>query len=208
MGLPGFLGTLCIALFFWSNWLGGNAEWFELLMFILGLVFLLLELFVVPGLGVFGIGGLLLLISSLILMSQDFVFPTTGSQIEQLPRSMLPLVGGALGIVAAGFVLRRALPNSPYLNRLLIQRRRRDETGLTGDRDPEAIADWAFLEGRTGQALTRLNPAGKAKIGSHVVDVISTGQMVDKGTELIVIEAIANRVVVRPTDESDQAGAG
>ena len=75
------------------------------------------------------------------------------------------------------------------------------QTGLESDRDPEAIVDWSFLQGKTGETTTRLFPAGKARIAGKVYDVITDGRMVDKGQEIEVVEAIGNRVVVRPIEE-------
>jgi membrane-bound ClpP family serine protease len=54
--------------------------------------------------------------------------------------------------------------------------------------------------GLSGTTVTRLNPAGKARIDGGVYDVISTGQMVDKGAKIEVVEAVANRVVVQQKD--------
>ena len=45
--------------------------------------------------------------------------------------------------------------------------------------------------------MTRLNPAGKVKIDGSIYDVISTGLMLDKDTEVDVVEAVANRIVVQ-----------
>ena len=86
LGVPGFLGTLCLILYFWSQHLGGNANWLEILLFCAGVIFLLLEMFVVPGFGVFGIGGLIMVVISIVLASQTFVFPTTAEQFNQLPK--------------------------------------------------------------------------------------------------------------------------
>ena len=52
-GFLGILSVICFALFFWANYMGGSAGWLEVLLFLLGIACLALEIFVVPGFGVF-----------------------------------------------------------------------------------------------------------------------------------------------------------
>ena len=201
LGVPGFLSAVCFLLFFWSQYLGGNADWLEIMLFLAGIVFIGMEIFLIPGFGVFGIGGLLMVVVSLVLASQSFVLPSTSEELARLPNSLLPLVGAGTGFFVAMFALRKVLPNSPYFNRMMLKPRgRRMETGLESDRDPEAIVDWSFLQGKTGETITRLFPAGKARIDGKVYDVITDGRMLDKGQPIEVVEAIGNRVVVKPRE--------
>ena len=201
LGVPGFMATVCFILFFWSQYLGGNAHWLEIILFLAGIVFVAMEIFVLPGFGIFGIGGLLMIVVSLVLASQDFIIPRTSAELARLPLSLLPVVGAGLGFFTAIFALRKLLPNSPYLkNMLLSPRNNQDETGLQSDHDPEAIVDWSYLLGSTGETITRLFPAGKARISGKVYDVITDGRMVDKGQKVEVIEAVGNRVVVVPSE--------
>ncbi len=83
LGMGILIAGLCFALFFWSRFLGGTADWLEIVLFLAGLGFLALELFVLPGFGIAGLSGMLLLGASLILASQDFVIPHTGEQRQR-----------------------------------------------------------------------------------------------------------------------------
>src|SRR6202000_2857440 len=56
-GLFGILATVCFGLFFWSRFLGGTADWLEVTLFLIGVAFIAMEVFVAPGFGVFGISG-------------------------------------------------------------------------------------------------------------------------------------------------------
>jgi membrane-bound serine protease (ClpP class) len=51
--------------------------------------------------------------------------------------------------------------------------------------------------GDAGEAVTRLRPAGKARFGDALVDVVATGEFLDKGTELEIIAINGSRVVVK-----------
>ena len=198
LGVPGFLSAVCVMLFFWSQYLDGNADAVEILLFVAGLIFVLMEIFVVPGFGIFGIGGLLMLVTSVVLASQKFLLPRTADEIAQIPYSMAPVLAAGLGFFAALFALRKVIPNSPYLSRLILDSRRSKGPSFEREVDSEAVVDWSFLAEQTGETVTRLNPSGKARIDGQVYDVISKGQMIAKGEAVIVVEAVANRVVVAP----------
>ncbi len=196
LGAFGFLGVLLLTAFFWSHHLEGNAAWFEILLFVIGLVFIGIELFVVPGFGLFGIGGIGMVILSLVLAGQDFIVPDSDAQFEKLAYSMLPILGAFLGVIVGAIVLQKVLPQSPLFKRLTLAPPGPREASLDG-KDRESVVDWSHLNGRKGEAVTPIMPSGKARIDGKVYDVISDGQVIKKGESVEVIEAIANRVVVR-----------
>ena len=202
LGIFGFLGVLFLAAFFWSHYLDGSAAWFEILLFVIGAIFLAVELFVIPGFGLFGIGGVIMMVMSLVMACQSFVvIPTTDEQFEELPRSLLPILGAFAGIGIGAYILRNVFPNTPLFRMLTLQPPTPRDKELLGGSDPEAVADWSHLMGRKGTVVTRLMPSGKAKIDGKVYDVITDGQVVEKNGKIEVIEAVANRVVVRPISD-------
>jgi len=201
LGIAGFFSAVFFMLFFWSHYLEGNAGWFEILLFLFGIAFILAEIFVLPGLGIFGVGGTIMVIVSLILASQNFSAFRSIEDINKIPASLMPVMGGMLGFIAALVVLRKVIPNSPILKRLILDPGEGRSAGWQSDRDPEAIVDWSHLNGRSGEAVTRLAPAGKARIDGQVYDVITDGRMVDKGKSIVVVEAVGNRVVVNARED-------
>lgn len=201
LGVAGFFSSIFFLLFFWSHYLEGNAGWFEILLFLCGVGFILMEIFVLPGLGIFGIGGSLMVIASLILASQNFSAFRSIEDLNKLPASLLPVMGGMLGFFAALLVLRKVIPNSPFLKRLVLDSAQGRGSDWISDRDREAVVDWSYLRGSSGESITRLAPAGKARINGQVYDVITDGRMIDKGTSIVVVEAIANRVVVNAKED-------
>lgn len=196
-GVPGFLGALCLVAFFWSQYLDGNANALEILMFLTGVVFVLLELFVIPGFGIFGIGGFLMVIGSLVLASQDFIFPKNSEEFNKLPGSLMILAGALGGMTVAVIALRTVLPKLPYFRKMMLEAPTRDATGLE-EKDPESIVSLDHLVGRNGNSITNLAPAGKAMIDDRLLDVITDGRMIEKGTKIKVTEVAGNRVVVEP----------
>jgi membrane-bound serine protease (ClpP class) len=199
LGLPGFLSVLMFMLFFWSQYLEGNAGWLEIMLFVGGVAFILIEIFVTPGFGLLGIGGIIMVISSMVLASQNFSF--TASDLGLLPKALVPALGAALGFFAALFALRNVLPHSPIFKKMILAPREPSlelESGVSVD--PEVIVDWSYLQGRRGVSITRLIPSGKARIDGRVYDVITDGRMIEKGQPLKVVQAVGNRVVVVPDE--------
>ena len=82
LGIPGFISALCFLLFFWAHFFNGTAGWLEILLFVSGVIFVGLEIFVVPGLGVFGIGGGVMIVGALIMASQTFIIPSNSYQVD------------------------------------------------------------------------------------------------------------------------------
>jgi hypothetical protein len=107
IGLGGFISGVCFLLYFWSRHLHGTAGWLEALLFLAGVCCLLLEVFVMPGVGVFGLGGGLLIIVSLVLASQTFVLPHNEYQLTQLRDSLLGLGAVGVGVVIAALLMQR-----------------------------------------------------------------------------------------------------
>ncbi len=152
----------------------------------------------------FGLGGGLLVISSLILASQTFVLPRNEYQMHQLRDSLLGLAAVGAGIVIAAIVMQRYLPHSPMLRHMLLEPPSGDELADLSQR--ESVVDFSYLVGEQGVATTQLTPSGKARFGQSVVDVIASGEVIPRGAQVVVVEAYGNRVVVRSADSPpDQA---
>ena len=120
VGVGAFVAALAFMLFFWSNFLHGTAGWLEVLLFLGGVAFLLLELLILPGFGVFGLGGGAMILASLVLASQTFVLPQTELQRAELRHSLTIVAAATLCVIAAAMLLRRYLPYAPVFRTLLL----------------------------------------------------------------------------------------
>jgi membrane-bound ClpP family serine protease len=195
IGLGGLIAALCFLLYFWSAFLGGTAGWLEVLLFLAGIGCLVLEIFVLPGFGVFGLAGGLLVIISLVLASQTFVLPRNDYQLTQLRNSLLVMMGAGLGTAVAVAVIRRYVAHTPMFNRMLLAPPSNEELSTIAER--EALASLSHLVGRQGMTTTPLMPSGKAQFGEQLVDVLADGEFVDRGRTVEVVEVRGNRVLVR-----------
>lgn len=196
IGIGAFVAAVCFLLFFWSKFLHGTAGWLEVLLFMAGLTALLLEIFILPGFGVFGLGGGLLMIASLVLASQTFVLPHNATELSELRDSLIVVGGAIVGVIAAGIVLRHYLPYTPLFNRMLLEPPRQDVAA------PVNAYDYRHLLGQRGIATTQLTPSGKARFGDELVDVIANGQVIDRGATIEVVLVRGNHVYVQAVERA------
>jgi membrane-bound serine protease (ClpP class) len=195
LGAGAFSAAICLLIYFWSQFLNGTANWLEILLFLAGLSFVLLELLVLPGFGIFGFGGGVLIIASVVLASQTFVWPQNAYQYEQLPRSLLTVLAGGGGLIVGLFVLQRYLNKAPILKNVMLPPPDDLTYGELGQR--EAIANHEPLLGSFGTATTPLMPSGKARFGNELLDVLTDGEIINAGQRVEVVEVRGSRIVVR-----------
>ncbi len=190
----GLLAAVCFTGFFWIEGLNGNVEALEILLFVVGLIALAIELFVLPGFGLFGIGGLLMLLISVVLASQTFVWPTTSAQLSEVASNLFWVSCMALGGMIGLLFMHKQIENSPMMRWVTLQPAGADDTDELEMR--EAIVHREHLLGQAGLTTTRLNPSGKAQFGREIVAVVGTGKMIDEGVPVHVVEVRGNLILV------------
>ena len=191
------------SLFFWSRFLGGSAGGLELTLFILGMVLLGIELFVIPGFGVFGVSGILMTLVSLVMASNTFSGMSATESFEQSMSSLGTLAAALVTVIAVAVVLNRFLPSIPFINRLILTPPgyvANDGEGLKLKPSllSRKITSSPINVGMIGKTASSLRPTGKAMFGDKYVDVVSDGAYIDHGTEIEVIRLAGNRIIVRP----------
>ena len=190
LGFGGFIAMVAFIIYFWSQYLNGTSGWLEVMLFLAGVICLAAEIFVVPGIGILGLGGGFLIVASLVLASQSFVLPANSYQVQQLQISLLGILGAGVGVVAFGVVVRRWLPSTPVLRHVLLVPPQRD--------DQNEVVSFEYLIGKTGVTVTRLAPAGKADIENHLHDVYADDMLIESGTAVQVTAVRSGRIMVVP----------
>jgi membrane-bound serine protease (ClpP class) len=207
-GLFGIFACVCFGLFFWSRFLGGTAGWLEVVLFLLGAGFLAIEVFVVPGFGIFGVSGVILCAFSLILASQTSLIPATAEDMRELAKSLGAMTSAVVGVLVMAALFSRYLPSIPLFNAMILTPPGAETTGAGEPRlRPDLAGTLPFINtvlereqslvGRQGTAMTVLRPAGKAQIGDEFIDVVSDGPFISSGRKIEVLAVSGNRVVVR-----------
>ncbi len=177
-----------------------------MLLFILGLVLIGIEVFILPGTGVCGISGALLTVGGLALVAFGH-WPQTTEDWMGFGQKLGPFSVGILVAVVLAFIAVRYLKHIPFLNRLMLKPP--GEAGEDGETSaPEPLQpELASLLGAIGVAATPLRPAGKTQFGDQFVDVVAEGGYVQPGTRVQVIEIEGNRVVVKEVVTYQHASA-
>ncbi len=212
-GIPGTIALVCFAVVFGISGLIGNLGPAEILMFVTGVVLLLLEIFIIPGFGIAGIAGFLLILGSFVFSQQDFYLPEFDWQWTIAWRN-IGIVGISIfgGILSIG-VIMAALPRAGLFDRLVLHGQ--EDPGYAGKnkhRKGKKIAGAApktandnvsesFSTGSTGTAMTDLRPVGKVKIENRIVVAETDGEYYDKGTQVVVLRIDGVKVVVSAREE-------
>lgn len=188
-GLPGTVGIVCLSLFFGGHLLADLAGWEDALLVLAGIVCLAVEVFVLPGFGIVGVTGIVLLVvglaSSMVGMPLDIAWNLG------LLESAIGRVGIALVVALVGTGLLVRLIPARMWPRWLVLRDSLGESAAT-----RANPEYSYLLGQSGEAATDLRPSGKARFGDELVDVVSRLDYLPRGSAVVVVEVEGGRVVV------------
>jgi membrane-bound serine protease (ClpP class) len=210
-GIGGFIFLIGIILFFWSHFLAGQAGPVEVVLFLVGVGLLAAEIFLIPGFGVAGISGIVLVVASLVLaFLPGDVMPETpavefpwDSMWDALTVVLLSLLGAIVGIG----VLARYLPGTPMFGALMTKPPGLESVTASVASSGKPLESYV---GKRGVTSTDLRPSGKVAIGSDVIDAVAEGEFIPKDTWVRVTEAAGNRAVVTQAGaepDKDESGA-
>jgi len=193
--VPGIVAALCFVLVFWAWGINNQAAaGLAALLFIVGLILVLIEVFVLPGFGMPGIVGVLLMLGALTLVTVE-KFPEQGSDWIPIGSKMATYLFALVGAAIGAFTIVRFLPNIPGASRMILpteaERELKSPTVMPG----AALA--ASLLGAIGVATTMLRPAGSVQFGEAFVDVVSDGDFIPAGTRVQVVEVEGTRIMVK-----------
>lgn len=194
IGFPLGVAVLGAILYFSPLYLEGLAANWEILIFIVGLILIALEIFVVPGFGITGISGITLAFSGLVLSlikNVDFTFDGVESNDLLIAVSTV-LVGSVAGIGLAIYLSKKMFTaQTGQFAHLSLHQIMKAEDGYVGV-DTELLK----LKGKTGVAVTTLRPSGKITIEGTNYDAMAIAGMIDKGTRIVVTKVEAAQLYV------------
>lgn len=186
IGFPLAAALFGAILYFAPLYLEGLAENWEILIFILGVILLAVELFAIPGFGVAGIAGIILMVSGLTLAMVDNLVFEGGDitlAINTVMKALMIVVVSLLLAVIASLYLGKKLLTSPAFPGIALQETQKKEDGFTSA-DPAEHK----LIGATGTAYTVLRPSGKIEINGEVHDAKSVFGFINKGSRIKVVK--------------------
>jgi membrane-bound serine protease (ClpP class) len=207
VGLPGLVAVICFVIIIGSKYLVDLANWVEVAIFIIGLLLLLIEIFVLPGFGVAGFLGITCILFGLFGMlvknaPDELPWPQDAVAWNDFTWGVLGLTGGFIGFVVLAWLLAKYLPKMQFLSGLILvptAAKLGTEVEVSMTTLPESKTIGVNI-GELGKVVSRLRPTGKAKFGDAIVDVVAEGEFLEKGTAVEIIEIHGNRVVVKAVE--------
>jgi membrane-bound serine protease (ClpP class) len=192
-GIALVLSLVFLGLFFFGHLVVKLAGWEELGLFLLGAGLLGVEIFVLPGFGVAGVLGIVLMLVALVMALVEAprmpfdVYWSLGDLLSAMARVMGVVIVTAL----LGLGIGRWAPRTGLGRRLLLA-----QQSAPGHSLPDAAAP--SLVGREGVADTNLRPAGKAVLDGRRYDVVTQGEYIERGAAIRIVAVEGTRIVVRP----------
>jgi membrane-bound serine protease (ClpP class) len=192
-GLPGILGILLLAIWFWGHHVAGLAGMEDVILFVLGVALLAVEIFILPGFGMVGFLGILLILISLVMgLTPHFpgspLIPEFADVSKAFQQVALALIASLVGLLALG----RFLPKTRLFHQLVL------DTELTDSAAPTLSARPFDLIGRQAQTLTHLNPSGFILLDDNRVAAASEGDFIASGQTVVITSATSHRIIVTP----------
>lgn len=187
-GIAGTIGLISLALFFGTGYILQLANIWEILVFIIGLALLLIEIFYIPGFGLLGILGIIMMIGA-IFFGLIGEFPVISE--NEISNAIIQLAASLIASIVFLIILWRFLPGTPIWGRLILATSETQKEGFVSN------PDLSFLVGKRGKALSFLRPAGIVLIDGKRYDVISEGDFIQKDEEVEVTEVIGSKIIVK-----------
>ena len=180
-GVFGVIGILAMLSFFWQSFFMHLAGFEMILLFGLGILLLLLEIFVIPGFGVTGFSGILCIIGSVIM------------GFGGLQQTWDAITALLLYSFVFGFLAWKLIPRTKLLHPLI------NDTAMTPEAGYTAVEPslYEHLKGMEGVTASVCRPSGKIRVGGELYDAVSEGEFIESGEHVLVINVEGNKITVR-----------
>ena len=190
IGFPILVSAIAALLYFAPLYLEGLAANWEILIFILGIVLLGIEIFVIPGFGVAGISGLVLIFSALVLSAiNNIVFDFSVSNPEQIQSALTRVVFGLIGFILFAMLSARFMVDGPLFRRIGL------EATLSSGRENTVEAE---MNAEEAICATDLKPLGYIDIDGKEYDAKSVDGFIAKGTKVKILRKEGWQYIVEP----------
>ena len=186
-GIPGFVGLACLILSLSASYIAQLATMSDMLFVLTGLALILLEVLVIPGFGIAGLGGIGLMIYGLYLL----LLPDIPVGEEVLGQAMDGFLIGLVGAIIGLVLLAKLMIKTKFWEQLTAPDTQKKEDGYSN------TFGWESLQGETGIADTDLHPSGWVRVKDQRIFVVSEGEFIEEGKEIKILSVDGNRVLVR-----------
>ncbi len=192
IGFPLLASLVAAILYFSPLYIEGLAANWEVVVFIIGIILLALEIFVIPGFGVAGISGIIFIVGGLILSLVGNVnFDFSGVETSELTKAILTVVCSMTATVIAMMYISSKIGSKGAFGKLAMQKTLDNSEGFIGV--PTVQKD---LIGQTGITLTVLRLSGKVILNGKIYDAVSEDGFIEKDIPVKVIRYETGQIYV------------
>lgn len=183
VGFPIAASIIAAIFYFVPYYLNGLAANWEIIVFFVGVILLLVEVFVIPGFGVAGVGGVFLIIGSLILVmiNNDF-FDFSFVDASEITKAAAATLSGLLASIILMFFGGVRLTQTKVFKRISLEDTQKRSEGYTSNFDQRSYL------GMRGKSYTVLRPSGKIFVDGELKDAFTRGEFIEKDKEIEVID--------------------
>ncbi len=190
--------VIAALLYFAPLYLEGMAENWEVILFIVGVVLMMVEIFAIPGFGVAGVAGIIAMITGLTLSLVDNVVfedpEFTGEGLGLLMKSLsLVLVAALLGLILSLWTTKKLLTTSAFSNLSLKSEQQVDKGYIAVGTEQQSLV------GEPGVAHTVLRPSGRVRVNDKIYDAMAEYGYIEKGESVKIVRYESGQVYVVKT---------
>ena len=201
LGLPSLLAITCLVILVGSRYLIGMANWIEIALLVVGFLLLMVEIFVIPGFGIAGFSGIVCIVGGLLAMfvknaPNEIPWPKGEMAWSIFTDGLFGMAIGFLLFIFVAAVLAKYMDRIPLLRSFVLKSAVTGKQTTVSRTFEPPNGQLALEVGQTGEVVSPLRPAGKAKFASSVVDVVADGAYIEKGRRVKILEVHGNHVIV------------
>ncbi len=184
LGFPSAAAICAALLYFAPLYLEGLAENWEIILFVIGLILVAIEIFAIPGFGVAGISGIILLVAGLTLsMVGNLRFDGEFINLNALIKAFFIVVTAAFVSLVGSIWFSKVIFTSTILGHLALDSTQQSNEGFTS-----SDKEYKSMINELGVAHTNLRPAGKIEIKDKIYDATALTGFIEKETNVMVIK--------------------
>lgn len=180
-GVGALLGLIAAAVFWGSSYVKGLVSLYQIAIFIVGVIFIIIEI-LTPTVGLLAGIGVVAIFYSLIL--------AMGGDINAIYMMVISLV---IAIIIFAIIIKK-LPSSKLWKKIILTNTSSTEQGYVSS------VDYSQYLNKEGIVLTELRPSGSVEIDGVPVDVVSEGKFISKGEKVRVVKIEGMRIIVRKVE--------
>jgi len=195
LGFPSIASLTAALLYFAPLYVEGLAENWEILIFIVGIILIMLEVFVIPGFGLAGISGIVLVAVGLVLsLLANVHFDFSFIQMNTILEAVFIVILSIMGAILLSFQGAKVLFTNPRFNMALTHTQNHEQGYIAPDSSQQSLV------GKEAVAYSMLRPAGKIRIDNDIYDAVCRESFIEKGAKVKVVDFKKAQLIVELID--------